>query len=128
VACCFCFASHVAAHDLFDADVFKSKPFFSFIVTMHVLFLCRMCFFFLSRTASLLAIVAHLYLKLFPLWMRVKTLMTKNSTKRGTVVGWVTSTTNKAGLSKTKKVGFLSPSMEYALPSGEVIPRPADGF
>jgi hypothetical protein len=44
------------------------------------------------------------------------------------IVGWIVSTTNKADLSKNKKVGFLSPSMEYALPSGEVIPRPVDGF
>jgi hypothetical protein len=101
---------------------------FSFTFTLHVLFCRHHFFFFLARTLSLLAIVAHLHLKLFPLWMRVKRLMTKNTTIRGTVVSWSTSTINKSNLNKAKKVGFLSYSMEYVLPGDEVIPHPADGF
>jgi hypothetical protein len=60
--------------------------------------------------------------------MRVKCLVTKNSSKRGTTVGWSVSAINKGGLKKAKTTGFLSASMEYTLPGGEVVPRPAEGF
>jgi hypothetical protein len=93
------------AHDPFNANVSKEKP-FSFTVTLHVLFRHPQCFFFLSRMASFLAIATHLHLKLFPLWMRVKTLVMK----------------------KAKAAGFLPDSMEYAFPGDEVIPRPVEGF
>jgi hypothetical protein len=54
--------------------------------------------------------------------------MTKNSSKRGTAGGWSASAINKGGLKKAKTVGFLSASMEYALPGDEVVPRPAKAF
>jgi hypothetical protein len=37
--------------------------------------------------------------------------MTKNSSKRGTAIGWSASTIKKGNLKKTKAVGFLSDSM-----------------
>jgi hypothetical protein len=60
--------------------------------------------------------------------MRVKCLMTKNSTKRGMAVGWTTSTINKVDPKKAKTARFLSDSMEYAFPGGEVIPHQVEGF
>jgi hypothetical protein len=54
--------------------------------------------------------------------------MMKNTTKRGTAIGWSMSTINKSDLKKSKGVGFLPDSMEYALPSDEVVPRPTKGF
>jgi hypothetical protein len=85
---------------------FRGNP-FSFTVTLPVLFHRRECFFVLLRIASLLAIAPHLHLKLFPLRMRVKTLMTKNSVKRGTAIGWTVSTINKNDMKKAKAAGFL---------------------
>jgi hypothetical protein len=52
----------------------------------------------------------------------------KNSSKRGTTVGWSMSAINKGGRKKAKTTGFLLASMEYTLPGGEVVPRPAEGF
>jgi hypothetical protein len=54
--------------------------------------------------------------------------MTKNSSKRGTAVGWSASAINKGGMKKAKTVGFLLASMEYALPGDKVVPRPVEGF
>jgi hypothetical protein len=43
-------------------------------------------------------------------------------------IGWSAFTINKGDLKKAKAAGFLSDSMECAIPDGEVVPHPAEGF
>jgi hypothetical protein len=97
-------------------------------------FLPFMCFPAAATSSSSLHIASYCSPLLrtsapsFSLCMQVKRLMTKNSAKRGTAVGWPASAITKGDLNKAKKAGFLSESMEYAFPGDEVIPRPTKGF